>query len=92
MLQMPLALICLMNYSYTNAAASREKERNSRYEVNVVDEDVDPDEIGAFRNFKKFQNQGYRMKGIKGFSPSGRQQAEDDVCYNCNGQGHFSRN
>ena len=82
--------IRLMNYSYTNAAVSREKERNSRYDVNVVDEDAE--EIAAFRNFKKFQNQGYKTKGIKGFSPSGRQPAEDDVCYNCNGQGHFSRN
>ena len=33
-----------------------------------------------------------KTKGIKRFSPFGRQPAEDDMCYNCNGQGHFSRN
>ena len=82
-----------MNYSYTNAASSREKERKSRYEVNVLNENVDEEEIAAFRRFKKYQNQtGYKAKGIKGFTVPGRQPAEDDICYNCNGQGHFSRN
>jgi hypothetical protein len=85
--------IRLMNYSYTNAASSREKERKSRYEVNVMDENLDEDEIAAFRRFKKYQNQtGYKAKGIKGFTVPGRQPAEDDICYNCNGKGHFSRN
>jgi len=85
--------IRLMNYSYTNAASSREKERKSRYEVNVMDEDVEEDEIAAFRRFKKYQNQtGYKAKGIKGFTVPGRQPAEDDIYYNCNGKGHFSRN
>ena len=37
--------IRLMNYSYTNAASSREKERKSRYDVNVIDEDVDEDKL-----------------------------------------------
>ena len=49
--------IRLMNYSYTNAASSREKERKSRYEVNVMNESVDEEEIAAFRRFKKYQNQ-----------------------------------
>ena len=40
--------IRLMNYSYTNAASSHEKERKSRYEVNVMNESVDEDEITAF--------------------------------------------
>jgi hypothetical protein len=86
--------IRLMNYSYTNAVSSREREKNSRYEVNVVKgEDIEAEEIAAFRNFKKFQNYtGYKTKGIKGFSPSGRTPAEDDICYNCNNKGHFSRN
>jgi hypothetical protein len=85
--------IRLMNYSYTNAASSRKKERKSRYEVNVMDEGVDEDEIAAFRRFRKYQNQtGYKAKGIKGFTVPGRQPAEDDICYNCNGKGHFSRN
>ena len=80
--------IRLMNYSYTNAASSREKERKSRYEVNVIDESIDE----AFRRFKKYQNQtGYKAKGIKGFTVPGRQPAEDDICYNCNGKGHFIR-
>jgi len=49
--------IRLMNYSYTNAVSSREREKNSRYEVNVVKgEDIEAEEIAAFRNFKKFQN------------------------------------
>ena len=47
--------IRLMNYSYTNAASSREKERKSRY-VNVMDEGVDEDKIAAFRRFRKYQN------------------------------------
>ena len=48
--------IRLMNYSYTNAVSSREREKNSRYEVNVVKgEDIEAEEIAAFRNFKKFQ-------------------------------------
>ena len=85
--------ICLMNYSYTNAASSHEKERNSRYDVNVINENMDEVEIPAFRKFKKYQNQaGYRTKGIKGFTLPGRQPAEDNICYNSNGQGHFSRN
>lgn len=85
--------IRLMNYSYTNAASSREKERKSRYEVNVMDEKIDEDEIAAFRRFRKYQSQtGYKAKGIKGFTVPGRQPAEDDICYNCNGKGHFSRN
>ena len=54
----------LMNYSYTNAASSRGKERKSIYEVNMINENVDEEEIVAFRRFKKYQNQtGY--KGIK---------------------------
>ena len=85
--------IRLMNYSYTNAASSREKERKSRYEVNVINESLDEEEIAAFRRFKKYQNQtGFKAKGIKGFTVPGRQPAEDDICYNCNGKGHFSRN
>ena len=85
--------ISLMNYSYTNAASSREKERKSRYEVNVIDENLDEEEIATFRRFKKYQNQaGFKAKGIKGFTVPGRQPAEDDICYNCNGKGHFSRN
>ena len=49
--------IRLMNYSYTNAVSSREREKNSRYEVNVVKgEDIEAEEIVAFRNFTKFQN------------------------------------
>ena len=85
--------IRLMNYSYTNAASSREKERKSRYEVNVMNESVNEEEIAAFRRFKKYQNQtGYKTKGIKGFTVPGRQPAEDDICYSCNGKGHFSRN
>ena len=76
-----------MNYSYTNAASSREKERKSRYEVNVLNENVDEEEIAAFRRFKKYQNQtGYKAKGIKGFTVPGRQPGEDDICYNCNGK------
>ena len=84
--------IRLMNYSYTNAASSREKERKSRYEVNAINETMDEEEIAAFRRFKKYQNQTYKVKGIKGYTVPGRQPAEDDICYNCNGQGHFSRN
>ena len=85
--------IRLMNYSYTNAASSLEKERKSRYEVNVMNESVEEDEIAAFRRFKKYQNQtSYKAKGIKGFTVPDRQPAEDDICYNCNGKGHFSRN
>ena len=61
-----------MNSSYTNAASSREKERKSRYEVNVINENVDEEEIAAFRRFKKYQNQtGYKAKGIKGFTVPG---------------------
>ena len=64
--------IRLMNSSYTNAASSREKERKSRYEVNVINENVDEEEIAAFRRFKKYQNQtGYKAKGIKGFTVPG---------------------
>ena len=85
--------IRLMNYSYTNAASSREKERKSRYEVNVITENVDEEEIAAFRRFKKYQNQTwYKAEGVKGFTIPGRQPAEDDICYNCNGHGHFIRN
>ena len=84
--------ICLMNYSYTNAASSREKERKSRYEVNAINETMDEEEIAAFRRFRKYQYQGYKVKGIKGYTVPGRQPAEDDICYSCNGQGHFSRN
>ena len=85
--------IRLLNYSYTNAGSSREKERKSRYEVNVINENVDEDEIAAFRRFKKYQNQTvYKAKGIKGFTIPGRQPAEDDICYNCNREGQFSRN
>ena len=58
-----------------------------------MNESVDEEEIAAFRRFKKYQNQtGYKAKGIKGFTVPGRQPAEDDICYNCNGKGHFSRN
>ena len=85
--------IRLMNYSYTNAASSCKKERKSRYEVNVMSENKDEEEIAAFRRFKKYQNRtGYKANWIKGFTVPGRQPAEDDICYNCNGQGHFSRN
>ena len=56
-----------MNYSYTNAASSREKERKSRYDVNVRDEGIDEDEIASFIRFRKYQNQtGYKAKGFKG--------------------------
>jgi len=85
--------IRLMNYSYTNATSCSEKERKSRYEVNVMNESVEEEEIADFRRFKKYQNQtGYKAKGIKGFTVPGRQPAGDNICYNCNGKGHFSRN
>ena len=73
--------IRLMNYSYTNAASSREKERKSRYEVNAINEGSGSIKI-----------KDIRLKGVKGYTVPGRQPAEDDICYNCNGQGHLIRN
>ena len=55
--------------------------------------EVYEDKITAFGRFRKYQSQtGYKAKEIKRFTVPGRQPAEDDICYNCNGKGHVSRN
>lgn len=81
--------IRLMNYSYVNTSSS--KDRKTRYEINVMDENEERDNINEFRNFQKFKKYNSKMQDNQ-FANTGRQPTEADVCYSCGNKGHFSRN
>ena len=75
-----------MNYSYIhseNAAQTNTSSKN-RYKVNhLTGDDATIDEINAFKQFRKYNSNIRRLL---------REAQEDDVCYNCEKKGHFSRN
>ena len=78
--------IQLMNYSYIHSEKVGQTDTSSknRYKVNHLDEDnVTIEEINAFNKFRKYNSNIRRPP---------REAQEDDVCYNCEKKGHFSRN
>ena len=78
--------IQLMNYSYIHSEKVGQTDTSSknRYKVNHLDEDnVTIEEINAFNKFRKYNSNMRRLP---------REAQEDDVCYNCEKKGHFSRN